>query len=543
MHISRYRFPVLVYVTALLIALVMQVPQWLHMRDARYQGVLVHLNSDEAVYLAHLEEALTGRPQQSTEAIVGDAELMGTHTALLERIEAAFFAATGWRAATVEQMMDSIFPPLIFLALVLLFSLCGVSRGAAYLGALAFVFVEFYSLNRPVQPRGSFLLLILACSGIIAGLDRRIIFGMFGGALLGILIGIYFWAWTFGWLWLGLVGLFEVIVWAKPRSVQSKKRVLRVLLFGLIGAIAAIPALSEWWRIAHHPLYEFAAFRSGMHPSRLPESLPYSVLFTVMVAGVLRSLWSQWGAMRRYRFLALTVLAGFIAIHQQLVHGIVFNFVSHYLFSLVVCAVSVVLLAHALRTRVLMISACAAIIYLAALTYDGRHVFKQFTVTAERFSEQHFATLLPILDDLSRATILSDPETSLFLAASTHHDVPYTMYLKNVLMTHEEIAERFCLTQIPVPPDERHLGEQMPIYPDSDSAFNDDPLVHQQEVEMVTAACAKADRDPVGELTSFHVHYILWDEQRKPEWKLDRLRIALKKVAEAPGWSLWSFNP
>jgi len=574
-------YSLVLIVTALLIAVIMQVPQLLHMQSPLYHGVLVQLNSDEDVYLAHLEESLTGRPEQSNEAIVGDPSLMGSHAGSFERIEGTLLRPTGLRAATVEQIMDSVVPSAIFLALILFFSLCRFSRWASYIGACAFVLIELYSLNRPVQPRGSFLLLILALSAIIAGLEppppgplpraspslrsgsarergRRLLLGCIGGAILGMLVGVYFWAWTFGWLWFGLLFVFTMIEWWWHRSREALRRVGLLCLFGLITAVAAVPSFLKLQTITRHPLYADAVFRSGVHAGRLPESWPYSILFTVMAIGVVFAWWKRSGRDRN-TYATVTVVTAFVAIHQQILHGVTFNFVSHYLFALVMAAICVVMMWHAIPSvggfagasvsckLALRLSAIAAAIYLAAIAYDGRHIVNQWTVRASRFEEQHFATLLPVLDGLPRTMILSDSKTSLFLAGSTKHDVVYTLYLKNVLMSHEEIAARYCATQIPVTPVDRHLELQQPIYPDADSAFNPptgsgDPSVPAREQEMVKKACEEADRDPAAALKRFGVQYVLWDEKRQPTWNLKRLKVPLMKASSGSGWSFWSLK-
>lgn len=544
------RYPVIVILTAALTGLLMQAPQLLHMRSPPYRGVLVQLNSDEDVYLAHLEESLAGRPEQSSEAIVGDHTLLGSHAGLLERVEGAIFRPFGLRAATVEQIMDSVAPPAIFLALILFFTMCGFRRWPGFFGACAFVLIELYSLNRPVQPRGSFLLLLLAFSAIIAGLERRWMAGFIGGAILGILIGAYFWAWTFGWLWLGLLLLCAVIEWLWRGSRDALRRARLLCLFGFAGVLAAIPALLELRLIMRHPLYADAVFRSGIHAGRMPESWPYSILFAAMALGVLMARRNKpWRD--RTGYAAATVLTAFVAINQQVMHGTVFNFVSHYLFSLVVAAICVVLLWwHApsagglpIRRRLMPVfSMIAAMVYLGAVAYDGRYAFSQWTVRASRFGEQHFATLLPALDAIPRATILSDGATEQFLAGATKHDVVYTLYLKNVLMSHEEIADRYCATMLPVSAGERRLEQASPIYPDAVSAFKYDPAVRQREIQTVMAACAAADLDPAALLKRFGVQYVLWDERRQPGWDLKRLKAPLVKFSSGSGWSLWSLR-
>ncbi|MBI2636107.1 hypothetical protein HYW84_02160 [Candidatus Peregrinibacteria bacterium] len=542
------RYSIVVVITALLIGLLMQAPQLLQMQSPLYRGVPLQLNSDEDVYLARLEESLAGRPEQSSEAIVGDPELLGSQAGLFERVEGAIFRPFGLRAATVEQIMDFVVPPAIFLALIIFFSLCGFRRWPGFFGACAFVLIELYSLNRPVQPRGSFLLLLLAFSAIIVGLERRWVAGCIGGAILGILIGVYFWAWTFGWLWLVLLFLCAVIEWLWRGSRDALRRALLLCLFGFAGVLAAIPALFELRLIMRHPLYADAVFRSGMHAGRLPESWPYSILFTVMMLGVVFTWWNKpWRD--RTAYAVVTVLTAFIAIHQQILHGTVFNFVSHYLFALVVAAICVVLLWHVAASPsaiaqkpALFCSMMAALVYLGAIAYDGRYVFSQWTVRASRFSEQHFATLLPALDAIPRVTILSDGATEQFIAGSTKHDVVYTLYLKNVLMSHREIADRYCATVLPVAAEERFLEHASHIYPDAVGAFKDDPDVRQREIQTVAAACAAADLDPAALLKRFGVQYVLWDERRQTGWDLKRLKVPLAKFASGSGWSLWSLN-
>ncbi len=525
----------------LAIAVVMQIPQWLHRSDPRSQGIPVHLNSDEHLYLARVEEALAGRPEQSAEAIVGDSRIVSANPAFLEQLEGTVFRWSGWHAPAVQQAMDSVTPPLVFLLLTVFFLLCGFPRRFAYAGALLFVLIEMYSLNRPVQQRDSFLLLLLALTGIIAGLERRFIFGLLGGMALGLLTGAYFWGWTFGWAWFGILFLLEGAAWLRRRTPGARHRVLALLAFGVTALLATLPALPELSRVLQHPLYAFAQFRSGMRFSHMPESWVYSALFAAMVAGVLAEGIVRPVQARRHRYAVITIVTAFIVIHQQALHGVVFDFVSHYLFSLAAAAVGVLLFALTLRSRPALLAGAAAAVYLCGLAWDGRHVMSQYRVRADRFGEQHLSTLLPALDALPRMRILSDPQTSLFLAGSTRHDVVYTVYLQNALMTHDELARRYCLTQLPLDPGQRSIATTHPlIYPAAERAFRDDPSVRTEEVRLVETACAAVDRDPSAALARFGVQAILWDEQRHPEWNLGRLDIALQKTGSGSGWSLWS---
>ncbi len=532
----RFRWPIILGVCSAVLALLMQVPQWIRQADPAYQGVAVRLNSDEGVYLARVEEGLEGRPELSAEAFIGDPILPGGQQALIERVEGMLFAGTGMRAADVLQLMDSVVPPFVFLALWFFFRKCGFSRWQSLLGAGLFCLLELYNLNRPVYQRTSFLLTLLAFLGLMEGTQRRAWAGVLGGAMLGVLLGVYFWAWTFAWLWWGLLMLSELL---DPQRKQSR---FRPLLFGLAGVIAALPFVAEMMRISGYPAYADAVFRSGLYHSFLPESWGYTAVFTCMAAGAAFIAVRERERMRPYRFAIITVLAGFIALNQQIVHGTVFMFASHYLFALILSAMTALLLGLVLmrQRRLAAIPLLASAVYLAAVGYDGRHIVWHFAVRASDFQEQHFASLMPILDELPRTTILSDPDTELFIAGISRHDVPYALYLKNVLLTHEQLVGRFCLTQLPVPPQERRLSERVEIiWPDANRAFRD-PVIRAREVALAEERCALLDKNPAKALQDFNVTHLLWDEKRQPQWKPERLGIPMRSIATGSGWSLWA---
>ncbi|MBI1813316.1 hypothetical protein HY285_03740 [Candidatus Peregrinibacteria bacterium] len=542
----RFRWPFLLAACCIALGALMQVPQALRMMSPEYRGILVHLNSDEEIYQARVEEALQGRPEQAAEALVGDPRLRGSQSAQLEALEGTAFRFAGWSAPVLLQVLDSIIPPLLFLLLWWFFLSSGFTRRQALLGAAFFCLLELYNLNRPVYQRTSTLAVLLVFLLLMQGLDRRRPAGVLGGMLLGWLTGGYFWGWTFGWIWTGVLFLWELIDWSRlpkhERSTAVQSRWMRLLLFLLVAAVSALPALLALRHLASDPLYPLAVFRSGIHPSHLPESWPYTVLFAVMTAGVATAFLHHREELRRRRYACVMVLAAFVAINQQMIHGIVFNFVSHYLFFLIIAAIGMLLLAFSLRfrPRILALSAAAACIYLAAIGFDGRFILKQWHPRPSDFVDQRLATLLPILNSLPRTRLLTDSATALFVADETKHDVVYALYLKNVLLSDRELAERFCMTQLPEPPEKRMWAQQTQLlWPDADAAFRNDPSVRRRELHLVSDACARLDRDPVQALKTYGVSSILWNEQRTPDWNLARLRVPLTKIGQGEGWSLW----
>ena len=534
----RIRWALLLSVACFLLAVIMQAPQWLRTQDPRYQGVPIDLNSDEGIYQARVEEALSGRPGQAGEAITGDPRLEGMQSALLERLIGQAFAGMGLHASDVFTIGDSVIPALLFLALWFFLRRSGFSRRMALLGALLFVAVEFYSLNRPLYQRTSTLLALLALLGIIAGLERHWLWAVAGGLLMGLLTSVYFWSWTFVWLWWGLLCLFVLL--RRPRMQQ-----VRVLgIAGASGVIGALPFVLTTLRQAGHPQMVDTLFRSALHPSWLPESWPYTILFFGMAAGALVAFVQDGARLRPYAYAVITILAGCFALNQSFIHGRVFEFTSHYLFLLVIAAVCSLLLALALRFRPRVLAACllCPLIYLSALMGDQLISLRsQFSVRASDFAYQYLSGPLFLLHGMPRVRILSDSDTSQFIAAYTHHDVVYSIYLKDALMSSREIAHRYCLTVAAVPPANRHPELQKHlVWPDANRAYGED--VRRREVDLVTRACANIDRHMPLALRAFGVTHVLWDERMQPQWEIARLGVPLREVQSGSGWSLWELR-
>ncbi len=537
---DRLHWTALILGCAAFLAILIQVPQFLHVIDPRFQGIFVPLNSDESVYLARVQEALIGRPELAAEAFIGDPAIKGTQLAMLETWYGTLFRWTGFRAATVLQIMDSVNVFFLFILLWMYLRLCGFTRRHALIGAVLFSSIELYNLNRPVHLAGSTLLTLAALSGILLGMRFHRGLGIAGGILLGTLVGVYVWSWMWGWGFYGMALLVAGCWLLREKNSVSVDTFVRLLIFGLVAVLFALPHVWHLWTLSHDPLYAEAVFRSGMHPGRAPESWPYSILFTTMLGSVLIAYIRDPQGLRRYEGVLATIATAWIVIHQQVFHGIVFNYVSHELLLLVISALSVVLLAWVYRTRLLFLGAGAAIIYLVAVAYDGRFVWKQYHPSEGRFEQQHLASALPALDALPQSTVLSSSKGSAFIAGFTHMDIVYSIYLKNLLMSHEEIAQRYCMTVLPLPPEQRHIRDhQHLVYPDAVAAFHDDPTVREREVAMVEKVCAEFDSDPVAALRKFHISYIFWDMRSDSEWDLSRLHVKLEKISEGDGWSLW----
>jgi len=368
-----------------------------------------------------------------------------------------------------------------------------------------------------------------------------------GGMLLGTLVGVYIWSWTFAWAWLGLMIVWSSIDYLtktepENRTRKPKTKLKLLLLSAIIGFIVALPFVIQTLTVMSHPLADVAVFRSGMRPGRAPESWAYSILFLIMVCGLIVLLKKKYKDLEIHRPAIAVVFSAFIVIHQQVIHGTIFNYVSHSIFSLLLAAIIVILLAWKFKSKILIIPALAAVLYISVVAYDGRWLIKQWNPSPENFASQHLSDLLTTLDEIPRARILSDRDTLSLVTSHTHHDVVYSIYLKNILLSHKENAQRVCLTYLPLDPNLRNLeASRNLVYADALGAFPD-PKIREKELELVRNECAQIDANPAKFLTQYGIDMVVWDEKRNPEWDLNRLKTELQIVERGEGWSVWKMS-
>lgn len=521
--------------TSVVLGVLLQIPQILHNSHPDSKGIEVLLSSDESMYLSRVTESLEGRPEQSNEAFTGDTKILGTQGALLEQTIGTVFRPLGLRAPEVMRILKSVFAVLLFLGIVVFFLESGFSFILAYSGAVLFCLLLLNALGRPVQPAGSETILVWMFVCIQYALRGKKRCGILAGIFLGSLVGVYFWAWTFAWAWVALLFCLEAIH-MKRGDAFAWKRMQTLLWIVAIGVLCALPFLMQTWDVLHHPLAEFGKVRSGMRLSHLPESFVYSGLFLAMGGGILFSYVRHPDAMYRYKYAVLTLLTALAVIHQQMLHGVILDFVSHYLFSLVLAAICALLIFFALRFKALAVTALAAAVYLAAIGWDGRTFAGQFTVHPEQFSEQHFSTLLPVLDAMPRKRILSDPQTMEFISMRTKHDIVFSVYLQHTLVTDEELAERYCLSIIGFPREQWVTPSAMLISPAAARAV---PARRIEEEQLIRRTCEFVAKNLPSYIEKYGIDAVAINEDANPVWDISRFRLPLEKVATGSGWTLW----
>lgn len=550
----RHGWNLIVFGSALLLGVLVSTPQMLHMLDARYQGIPVHLNTDEFHYLARIQEVLLGRENELGAAFTGGKDEPLLQPALIEKIEGRIFRPFGWNAQMVHTVMDFVAPFLLFLVLVGFLRACDLSRTQSLVAAVLFSFLQLYNLGRPIQQREGVLLSILALWGLIEGMERKIVWGIFGGILMGLLVDTSFWMWTFVWAWWGVAMLLVLWDWWRHRRNNDKERFSRIWKWFLFGGIAFVVASPFFWhthQLSQLPLFDEVLFRSGLKHVYVLEAPPRSALFLLMAVGMF-FLWArrkQWGG----AYLVCTVVTAFIVLNQQFIHGVLFLFSSHYLMFFVLAGITALICGWQyfcenrmhrdgkICSAIIMLS---ALIFLSGIAYDNRYIIKQWRVENSDFGGQHLVSVLPVLLRMDRAVILSDTWTSGFIASYTHHDVVSSHFIHHNYHGHRALAERYCLTQAFVPRSERRIQEEPvlvfggaygPIYNAEERA-----RLRGEEEKLVSDVCEDMDKNLRAFLAKYHVQYVLWNERIHPHWQMGRLT---QKISEDEGWSLWKVMP
>lgn len=534
----RHHVPALLL--ALLIGLLVSTPQFLHMLDERYEGMPMQLNSDETSYQTHLQESLLGRFGQAGKGITRKSEVEPSfHFSLIEEFEGLLFGWTGLNAPHVFVIMDFLAPFLLILILITFLQSCGFSRREALIGAGLFGLLQLANLNRPINQRESVLLALLALLCCQYARKGHIGWSILGGMLLGILVGTNVWAAMLAWcMWVVLLLLLIV-----TREWDDLRNLVRT---GLIGLVCALPFIWQIFSIRSHPAYADTVLRSGLIYWRFPESYPWTGLFLVMAVAILWH-WLRRGKRTEEISVTALTLSAFTVFNQQLIHGYTLMFRAHFLFFLTITAIAVLL--HAIRSFrqsrsvTIAISALASLIILTAVGFENRKVVAQWRIDDADFHNQHLASALPVLDALPRSIILSDPSTAVFISGSTKHDVVFTGYLQHTLVTHTELAEAFCLTQLPLAPENRHLEKRNLLVLANAVGSELHPVrraeLREKDLTLARETCNRLDKNPSAALEKEYVEYVFWNAAEEPNWNLSRLDVHLELVEKDGEWSLW----
>jgi hypothetical protein len=503
-----------------------------------YEGIL-YKGGDESQYIMRVEQAMHHPFVDVSNAITSGTK--GLQMTFLESAAGTLFGWLGLSGPGLTILLACLFAPLIMPLFTLLALRFGVPRLWAIAGGVVCFWLLLGPLRRVVHQSWSLPLVVLTLLLIVDWWKRPTrLRSVMLGIVLGLMAGVYVWAWTYTWAVFGFVVLLMAVADLRKRRMRSVvERLVQAMIAGLTALVVASPFLFLMRVNAHHPDAAETSIRSALIHAREFESLPRSlalVLFTVLAAFTI----GRQPDRRRLLPLFAMILALFAVLHQQFVHGLVLSFWTHYYPYLCVVALLFILVVLSSRHRYRMevIAMLSASVFLFGAVHDYHSRIAVVTTIPRWSTYQHLAPAIASLNRIQeQQTILSDLDSSLIIGTYTDHDLLYTEFLRHVLLSFPELAERYCLTRFMTgkPADTEWLAYNVQ---ELSGAGQTATLTKVERDKVLTKdACVEVYARPKETLQKFGVTLVLWDEKNYPDWEIPP--AIFQETEKGAGWSLW----
>ena len=523
---------------ALTFALLSLFPYVLHPLSSSYEGLTVIRDKDYGNYFGRLERALSGHFREASNGItpVGSG-IEGAQNAGLEIALGALFSWTTLPAPTLSVLLTPLFVFLFCLLLFALFRVLEFSERLSLTLTAVYVFLLLHVVLRVMHPGWSFVPALAALVSFFHFIKKpTATLAVCTGILLGLLPSIYLWSWTYVWAVVGSFVGFSVLI--KKQEGNSQFSILNSQFFTLVivTLLVSLPFFLHLQELTQHPLYDTVALRGGFLHTRSVESLPRSLLL-LLQAFLFLSLFPQKKKEWSYIIVLSLLLGILIAMHQNLVHGTLLMFSSHFYPHLVLSTTAV--LGYVLSRTVPPLQkytiAGISLLFLAGAAYDYLPGYIFFVPDSDHYRDQLLAEPIQLLrDNGTRDTVLTDASTGRVLTSFTDEGIVYTTHTRFLFLSDEEMAERYCLSQLfaPDPPDAYRA-----LYMEYNAVL-DSPQMRAREETLVSDACRDVRADPLPFLRTYGVTHVLWNQERQPEWLITRYPLPLTVLASSNRWLL-----
>lgn len=502
-----------------------------------YQGLIPLRSGDEGAYYDRIQTALLGRWDEVSNGITGPG-IQGVGSAGVELVTGFLLQKTGLHGPEAGVLLMVTIAPLFFLFFALFLRRIGASNGLSLMASGVYTVMMLGSLQRPISlsfvlPYTALVLLVFSITIQKGGWWRIALSAL----LIGLLPAIYFWSWTF--LWASLACAFLLHEFFMSQAVQKMHQRWRMAAVGGAGFLLSLPILIRTWltqtQSAAYP--EVASYRSGLYPSHGIESVPRSALLLILAITAV-VLFIRNKQKRESLLVPVSLVIGaFLVMHQNLIHGKDLMFSSHYYPFICLAAVTLAawVMAHFARrewTSWMVIGITT--VFLIAGFSDYRITWQLPFANPEHLDMQHLAPVLRQLSDGKRQMILTDAKSALMIKAWTDDDVVFTPYVQSLLVTDEDYIRRSCLSDVFQPgwPDTRAIAFEL-------TQFTGIDQLPEREAQ-VKRVCDPIVRSPRAALSDYGVEVLLWNEVRRPDWRVDSRLFT--KVQSGSGWSLWALK-
>ncbi|MDD5054970.1 MAG: hypothetical protein PHZ00_01740 [Candidatus Peribacteraceae bacterium] len=509
--------------------------------DPAYRGLLPYLSADHLYYALHVQEALLGGDVSNGIFSLGN--VSGVQPVGLEIVAGWLFGWTHLTGGDVVRIVTLVVFPLWLPLGYIVLRKTGSSRIVAMVAAAGFFWLNILAVHRYVHQSWSFPCFLIGLWLLVRWWQSpRFSTAVAAGAWTGMMTQVYFWNWTFLATVLGCLTLCTVL----PRCTRGTNgSVYRRTLPVLWGAffLLALPYIVQTLGNLQSPFFAETARRSALLLTREIESWPRSIVTVVLaVSGIVTAY--RYADQKHLGPLLALASAPALVLNQQLIHGRVISFSTH--FVPFISFATVVLMAWAWSHRRTVswsgwIIVAAGLIFNAPLAMERGWSLSFFRTQVSNYSFQHLASAMTVLrSDGAKDVILTDKETALHVAAHTDDDVVFVEYIRHLLLPTSEYAERFCLSELPSDPPVS--GEEVPEQLRELSRVGQTQISEAFRENAATArlACCTVRKDPAASLQHYGVTALLWDEILHPDWRIDSKLFSVRERGD--GWSLWRLN-
>lgn len=454
-------------------------------------------------------------------------------------------------APALQIILDFVLPALIFLLTYLFFKKFSANEYTAVLFPLLLYTIVTAGLFKPINPQVSLPLLLLFLifwAALIFQAEKKFLYSVLAGLILGLLFLTYFYHWSFI---LVLIGMHIVVLLLRRSFAELKYH-------GLTLAAAVLVGVPYWLRIfsaLDAPNSAETAARVGLYFSHLPESYPRLAVALVWLGFfVLFARYYKIEQEKKAQFVAVLLIANVLYPNHQLITGVIIENAVHWSWMpVLIFALSAHYMIAVLRRENiafwknrLSLLVAAMLLFLPAwrlstfLLPSYNYQYKR-NIAAEL---QYYAAIFDWINAETKkdSVILADERLMKFIPVYTGANVYDTQYAYNLPGSDFEVAERYLLARF----------FEADFFAAADLGINNDgrilwsfpgeseknthtvagrwviPYEPQYSLEKERAKIAAVYNNlakggwDISLLKKYRLDYIIWDKKAKPEWNLER---------------------
>ena len=369
-----------------------------------YKGIAPVGFIDETLYLGRLNAIYKGDRSLRNPAIYEHRNDPVIMPPLSEHIEAGVGRLFGLGIDRLDMAATFLLPAVLFLLIALFaYQLSGSWTGSAVTGLAVLFGMHLFSrafllggrlwnpayelplwFGRPITPQMHFIFFAAALAAAYKAIvDRRVVFTV----LAGILIGLLFYVSVFYWMYLYALLAVVFITLLLNKDIASA---IRTVSAGIISLVISIPYWLENLKTMSHPHYEELLLRFNIAYTQ-KAILPISAIAVLALIFLARRQILEQAGKKAFWFLSSMMIAIMLTLNQQIITGRLFK-ESHWLtytgkFAMIVAVmVTVVLLVRSVYDKKGFYTAAARFVTAAfclmllvhAITVQSNYNVKNF---------------------------------------------------------------------------------------------------------------------------------------------------------------------